>query len=173
MKYFSFLITTLLLFVGCSTLQVTTDYDDTFNFSKQKSFAVKHENKEGEDTLSNDRIIDSLEADLKLKGYKKVSQEEADLIFVFHVDVEKRSDIQTDYQMMGYGRYRYGGAMVATTSTYNYTEGTLIVDALNPKNEKIVWRAIGVAELKEQKTPQKRKEYIEGIIKKMMSSFPK
>ncbi|WP_373003219.1 DUF4136 domain-containing protein [Sulfurimonas sp.] len=169
----SILLSALALFTGCSTLQVSTDYDDTFDFSKQKSFVIKHENKAGEDTLSNDRIIDSLEVDLQAKGYKKVSQKEADLIFVFHVNVEKKSDIQTDYQMMGYGMYRYGGAMIATTSTYNYDEGTLVIDALNPKNEKIVWRATGVAELKEQKTPQKRKEYINSIITKMMSSFPK
>jgi uncharacterized protein YxeA len=173
MKQIIILLSALALFAGCSTLKVSTDYDETFDFTKQKSFVVKHENKAGEDTLSNDRIIDSLEADLKAKGYKKVSLEEADLIFVFHVNVEKKSDIQTDYQMMGYGRYRYGGAMVSTTSTYNYEEGTLVIDALNPKNEKIVWRSTGVAELKEQKTPQKRKEYINTIITKMMSSFPK
>ena len=173
MKNIALLITVLLLFVGCSTLKVTTDFDDDFDFSKQKSFAVKHENKEGEDTLSNDRITNSLEADLILKGYKKVSQEEAELIFVFHVEAKKRIDIQPEFQVMGFGGYGYGGAMVSTSTTRDYTEGTLIVDALNPKNEKIVWRAVGVTELKEQKTPKKRKEYIDGIIKKMMMSFPK
>ena len=96
MKQIIILLSALALFVGCSTLQVSTDYDETFDFTKQKSFVVKHENKAGEDTLSNDRIIDSLEADLQAKGYKKASQEDADLIFVFHVNVEKKSDIQTD-----------------------------------------------------------------------------
>ena len=173
MKKIIILLTSLLLFIGCSTLNVSVDYDDSFNFNKQKSFVVKHKSKDGEDTLTNDRIISSLEADLELKNYKKVSLEEADLIFVFHLNIENKSDIQTTYQMMGFGRYRYGGATISTTNTYNYTEGTLIVDALNPKNKKIVWRATATAELKEKKTPKERTQYVNKIIKKLMSSFPK
>ena len=173
MKHIIILLSALALFVGCSTLNVSTDYDDTFDFSKQKSFVVKHKNKAGKNTLLSDRIIESLESNLQAKGYIKKSQEDADLIFVFHIDVEKRSDIQTNYQTMGYGMYRYGGTMVSTTSVYNYDEGTLVIDALNPKNEKIVWRVTGTAELKDKKTPQKRKEYIDSSITKMMSTFPK
>jgi len=174
MKQIIILLSAVALFVGCSTLKISRDYDDTFDFSKQKSFVVKHEEKVGEDSLLYDRIIDSLESNLQAKGYKKSSkEEEADLIFVFHVNIQQKNDIQTNYQMMGFGMYRYGGAAVSTTNTHNYEEGTLIIDALNPKNKKIVWRVTGIQEIKDNKTPQKRKENIDSAITKMMSTFPK
>jgi len=172
MKNILILLVSTLFFVGCSSLRVSHDYDPAFDFAQQKSFAIVHHNREGEDTLFNDRLIDALEADLGSKGYVKTSKDEADLIFVFHTKVEDKTDIDTDYQMVGFGMYRYGGTMVATTSTYHYTKGTLIIDALNPKEEKIVWRGIATDTLKEHKTPQKRTEYINKVVQALMKNFP-
>lgn len=172
MKRSFILILSVLAFLGCSSLRVTNDYDPQFEFSKQRTFAVVHHNREGEDTLFNDRLLKALQADLISKGYAQSSKAEADLVFVFHTKVESKTDIDTDYQMVGYGRYGYGGGMVARTSTYHYTKGTLIIDALNPKDEKIVWRGIATDTLREHKTPQKRTEYINGVVKELMQSFP-
>ena len=172
MKRSFILILSVLVFLGCSSLRVTNDYDPQFEFSKQTTIAVVHHNREGEDTLFNDRLLKALESDLVSKGYTKSSKAEADLVFVFHTKVESKTDIDTDYQMVGFGMYRYGGGMVATTSTYHYTKGTLIVDALNPKDEKIVWRGIATDTLREHKTPQKRTEYINEVVKELMQSFP-
>ena len=172
MKNFFILTMSILIFIGCSSLQVSHDYDPAFNFNEQKTFVIVHHNREGEDTLYNDRLLRALEADLVSKGYVKREKEDADLVFVFHTKVEDKTDIDTDYQMVGFGMYRYGGGMVATTSTYHYTKGTLIIDALNPKNKKIVWRGIATDTLKERKTPEKRTEYINEVIQELMQSFP-
>ena len=172
MKKFLTLTISLLMFTACSTLKIDTDYDDTFNLSEQSTFIIEHKNKKGEDTLTNDRIINSLKSTLKQKNYKNASINKADLIFVFHVNVENKSDIHTDYQMMGYGRYRYSGSILATTRTYDYKEGTLIVDALNPKNQKIVWRTIATTQLNKQRTLKEKQKYIDEIVQELMSSFP-
>jgi len=174
MKKFILLLVVSFIFVGCSTLKISTDYDESFDFSKEESFVVVHNPINGEDSLTIDRIREAIEVNLEQKNYKKVSKAEADLIVVFHMDVQDKSEVQTSYMSMGYGRYRYGGMMsVPVTTTYDYKEGTLVIDTLNPKNEKIVWRATATTELKNQKTPQKRTEYINNIVKKMMEKFPK
>jgi hypothetical protein len=162
----------LWIFSGCSSLRVNVDYDPGFDFQTPKSFAIAHYNKEGEDTLFNDRLIRALETDLKTKGYTKSAKEEADLIVTFHTNVENKVSIDTDYQMIGYARYGYGGGMVATTRTYNYQKGTLIIDVLNPKDEKIVWRGMATDILKEHKTPQERTAYINKVVEETMASFP-
>ena len=113
------------MFAACSSLQVTVDYDTDFDFRAKKSFAVVHHNKDGEDTLFNDRVIEALEADLQMKSYTKTEKESAALIFVFHTNVESRVDIDTDYTMVGYGAYGYGGHMMATTRTHRYEKGRL------------------------------------------------
>ena len=162
----------LWVFAGCSSLRVNVDYDPDYDFQAQKSFAIAYYNKEGEDTLFNDRLIRALEVDLQSKGYTKSVKEEADLIVTFHTNVENKVSIDTDYQMIGYARYGYGGGMVATTRTYNYQKGTLIIDLLNPKDEKIVWRGTATDILKEHKTPQERIEYLNKVVEKTMASFP-
>lgn len=170
-KTLVFLIS-ILIIAGCSSLKVSVDYDPEFNFLDQKSFAIVHHNREGEDTLFNDRFINALENNLKVKGYTQVDKSLANLIFVFHVNVESKVDIDTDYRMVGYGRYGYGGRMVSTTRTYKYTKGTLIVDALNPIDNKIVWRGITTDILKSYDTPEERTSYIQKVLKETMKDFP-
>ena len=172
MKKTLLLSITLLIMTGCSSLKVNVDYDPEFNFNKQTNFAIVHHNKEGEDTLFNDRFIKALEEDLSSKTYVKADKDSADLVFVFHTNVENKTDIDTDYTMVGYGRYGYGGQMVATTRTYKYTKGTLIIDALNPKDNKIVWRSIATDILKSHDNPQERIAYIQEVVKKTMKDFP-
>ena len=169
-KLFSFAVLTILL-TGCSTLDVSVDYDDTYSFENASKIIVVHENKVGENTLYSDRVIDALNTSLESKKYKKVVEPStADLIFVFYTDVKDKAQINTDYYAMGM-RYRFGG-MMATTSTYEYVEGTIIIDALEPKTNKIVWRGIGTKELNENKTPQEKTESINKAIHKIMEKFP-
>jgi len=161
-----------LLFSACSSLSVNVDYDPDFDFSLQNSFAIVHYNKEGEDTLFNDRLIEALETELLAKRYIKKDKDTTDLIFVFHVNVENKTDIDTDYIRLGYSRYGYSGHMMATTRTYKYKKGTLIIDALNPKDNKIVFRSIATDILKTHNTPEERTEYLNKVINEAMKDFP-
>jgi hypothetical protein len=171
LKYIFSLV--LMVFVmGCSTLKVYDDYDESFDFSKVKTYTIKHNVKPGENTLLNERITLALESVFNKKGYKKVDNSQEDLMFVYHYNVKDKVDIRTDYQMVGVRRYRFGGTMMSTTTTYEYKEGTIIVDAFDKKSARIVWRSIGVLEVQEKDTPQERKEYVFKIINELMKKFP-
>lgn len=172
MKKFLMILPLLWLFLGCSALRVTVDYDPEFELEKQKSFAVVHYDREGENTLFNDRLIAALQKELLTKGYRQSPKEEAELLFVFHVNVEEKVDIDTDYHMAGFIGYGYSPGMMATTRTHRYTKGTLIIDALNPKNKKIVWRSIATDTLSRKETPQERIEYVNKVIAEAMKSYP-
>ncbi len=162
----------LVFFLGCSSLQVSSDYDPAYDFTKDKTFAVVSYSHEGDDTLLKDRIEAALIQELTQKGYRQVPKEKADLHFVYHTNVENKIQIDTDYSMMGYRRFGYGGAMVATTNTYEYQKGTLVIDALHPSDQKIRWRGIASDILREQKTPQKRSDYIAKVMAKIFDTFP-
>jgi len=169
MKQVIFTVLIALVFSACSTLTVNVDYDPEFDFASQNTFAIVHYNKEGDDTLFNDRFVNALEADLLAKNYIKKEKDVADLIFVFHVNVENKIDIDTDYVGLGYRRYGYGGHVRMTT--YEYEKGTLVIDALNPKDNKIVFRSIATDILKTHKTPQKRTQYLNNVVKEAMKDF--
>jgi len=166
----------LFLMSGCSQPQITTDYDTQYKFEGNTKYVIAHNYKPGENTLVDDRIKNALMSTLNAKHYAEVAKDKADLVFVFHTNVQDKTDIQTDYQMIGYGGYGFargfGGGIVATTNAYNYTEGTLVVDAINPKTQKIVWRGIAKDELNEKGTPQEITEYINQVVAKLMEKFP-
>ncbi len=166
------LLSVLFVFTGCSTLSIHKDYDTHYDFSKVKTFTVLHKNKAGENTLVNDRIITAINKTLIQKGFKQTDLKKADLVWLFHINVTNKTDIRTDYQMVGFYGYGYSGGMVATTSSYNYDEGKLILDAVNPKSKKIVYRVVLTDEIDYSKTPQESQEYILKAIQKALKDFP-
>ncbi|MEA2072034.1 MAG: DUF4136 domain-containing protein [Campylobacterota bacterium] len=181
-----FLIITLLFVVsGCSTLKVNVDYDTEYDFTNQTKYAIVHSSKEGSNTLMNDRVKNAIRASLEKKSYREVSEKEAELVFVFHVNVQQMSDIRSDYQMVGYSGYGYGRGfggygrgygtvMVERPSTYRWLEGSLVIDALNPKTNKIVWRGSANDELsRDSSTPDEKTKYINEVVSKVMQKFPK
>jgi len=182
-KYLMALIA--LVFSGCSTLKVQTDYDTEYNFTKNTTYAVVYNVKESDNTLTYDRIKTSIKDNINEKGYKEVSKENADLVLVFHVQVTQMSDIRTDYERIGYGGYGYGGGwgyggyggggtmVVPRSVTYRWKEGQLIIDAYNPKTNKIVWRGIVKDEISNASyTPEENIEYINDVVTKVLKSLP-
>ncbi|WP_428737691.1 DUF4136 domain-containing protein [Sulfurimonas sp.] len=171
MKWIYAVFLTIFL-VGCSTVDVNVDYDQQYKFLEVDCFAVEHETKQGESTLVNDRITTAIKQQITQKGYQNTST--AGLVFNYFYKAQDKKDFQTSYGLgTGFGRLGWGGGMmVSTTDTYEYTEGTLVIDALDAKTKKIVWRGVGVLELREQKTPQEKTEYVNSIVAKILEKFP-
>ncbi len=162
-----------LIFVGCSTLRVATDYDKSFNMSTLHSFYILHKKAAfKEDTLTTNRINKALITTLQAKNYQLSNKESADFYVVYHLNVTNKTQIDTDYQFVGMYPYRYGRGMVATTRSYNYDEGKLIIDIINPNDKNIIFRSIATDELKRLETPQEREAYINEVISKALKSMP-
>jgi len=157
-------------FTACSTINVEQDYNPTFDFSKIKTFSVLHQERVGENTLVNERIQNAIKKTLQAKGLRFVAPNKADVVALFHLNVQNKTQIYTDYQMVGYGRY--GGMMIATPRSYNYDEGKLIIDLYDPKTNKTVYRTVVTDEIESKKTPQEREAYITEVIQKAFEKFP-
>ena len=169
MRFFLLLFFTL-LFGACSTLEVQNDYDPSYDFSKVKTFAIVHKQKDGEDGLTIKRIEKAMVKVLRKKGFMQTRPSKADLVFLFHLNVTNKTEIYTDYQLVGYGRY--GGMVISTPRSYNYEEGKLIIDAYDPKINQTVYRVVVKDEIKQKKSPQEREKYIEEVIEKALNNFP-
>jgi hypothetical protein len=63
----------------------------------------------------------------------------------------------------------WGGSAV---DVRQYTEGTLIIDILEPNGERLVWRGTGTTRLREEKDPQKRIQKINAGVEKILAQFP-
>jgi hypothetical protein len=159
-------VTTLILLAACASSppKPTVDYKPDYNFSEVHKLAFYH--KSGDSSGDNpiplsdmvrDRIDLALQTALTKKGYVVVEDASmADLLISWHVVTRDKTDVRT-YQTpamggMGYARYggynRYSmyncwGCMSQTeVSVQNYTEGTFIVDLIDPKLKQSVWRGL-------------------------------
>ena len=65
----------------------------------------------------------------------------------------------------------HGGMGSSTTTESTYTEGTLIIDAYEPSDKKMVWRGTGTVTVKAK--PEKQSQQITKILTKLGEKWQK
>ena len=168
--------------------KVNIDYAHDFDFAEVKTFKyVDTEDSNPEDHLMADRIQGAIIMELKEGGLQQVDNEaDADLYVTYHVTTQENTSYSTTsvgyggygghyggWGGWGYGGPGYGGMGMAssTTQAHNYTEGTLIIDAYEPEEKKMVWRGTGTVTVKEN--PQKRTKQVDKILHKLGKKWDK
>ncbi len=132
------LSTLLLTTVACAPLAARYDFDVEADFSQYQNYQWKsktHKNNAITDNSLLEKRIQSLANEqLSFQNLNLVTSN-PDFYLTYHISTRERIDVR-DYGY-GYWRpYRYG----PSTDIYQYTEGTLIVDMIDAKSNKLVWR---------------------------------
>jgi len=126
--------------VGCTSIDVKTDYDQSTDFRKFKTFAfagMTDLNQAGvlSNSLIRKRIETAIGQELTKKGLRSVTlAQNPDLFVHYWMGVKDKQVVEATAPAMGgygwYGRYGYGGSYGGVT-TYEYQEGTLITDLID------------------------------------------
>lgn len=183
-KRYSTLLAVLLALVigGCSSLEVSQDYEPDRNFSSLKTFAWKtmDQPKTGDaridSHLMDDRIRKATERELLEKGLTKASTAPPDFYIQYQYTISKKLSsrpVSTGFGV-GYGsRGRYGSVGVSSGSEITeYNEGLLVIDFLTQDRDSILWRGQSTRTVKTHSTPEKNIQDIDKTIKKMLDQFP-
>jgi uncharacterized protein DUF4136 len=146
---------------GCTSIDVKTDFDRTADFNKFQTFAfagMTDLNQTGvlSNSLMRKRIEGAVARELAKKGLREVEVDQnPDLLVHYWMGVKDKQRIDTTGPAMGaygwHGRYGYG-AGYSGVSTYEYRQGTLIMDLIEGTKKELVWRATIVANLEENPT---------------------
>jgi hypothetical protein len=167
-----------LCFMGAAAFaqDVKVDFDSAADFAAIKTFAIKI-GTTWDNPLGEKRVLDEFTEALVEKGWTVAEGDAADALVLLHGATEKQKTLNTFYSGMGgYGRYGYrgwGGGMgtgSATTTTSEYTVGTLVVDIFNAKSKQLVFRGTATDELSDK--PEKNVKKLEKASKKMFKEFP-
>jgi Domain of unknown function (DUF4136) len=147
----------------------TVDYKADYNFNAVKTIAfyddsghVIGDNPLQLSDMQRDRIDEALSYALKNKGFEMVEDSsKADLLLSWSLFTQEKTDVQTwntpTVNYAGYyGRYnRYSAyncwnclTNQTEVTVSNYTEGTFIVDLIDPKLKRSVWRSVIQSRLK-------------------------
>lgn len=162
----------LLLIGGCSASKVETDYDPEFETAALRTFVIVHESTEGSDTLNEDRIRKAITREMQAKGYGTAAQGKADFHITFFAGIEE--DVPSNVSFgIGIGTYSRGvGASVGKSANVTYDKGNLVINMIDPKTQKIFWRAAAAEKLRSFDSPEERTAYFNKSVASMLKGFP-
>jgi len=171
---------------ACSSIAVQSQRDKDFDFSRLEHFAWSgsapdiRASAEFTSAEADDSIRRMITEALQERGYQLVRREEADFLLSYRLVVEQRLDervLNTNLEMgpgWGYDSVDEAQYQKKTSPTYvmEYTEGTLVVDALEASSNHLLWRGTAQSEIHLESSPDNRKKRAEQAVKRMMSRFP-
>ncbi len=184
-KVFGIAVVAVLLAVPGFAQKVTIDYAHGFDFNSVETYQyvdTEESNIQGNDMMA-DRVVSMIKKELREGGLTEV-QSNPDLFVTYHFTSEERKSFSTTSMGMGgYGGYwdgwggwgygGFGGPMMGTSTTreYSYEEGTLVIDAYDSTEKKMVWRGSGSVTVKEK--PEKQVKQVENILEKLGKKWDK
>ncbi len=172
-----------MLVAGCAVMDVTSDYDPGFDFASFKTYQwLPGKGKlpgrgEVTDDLLDGHVRRAVEKELTAKGYAPRAHGAPDFLVTFHAIVEDKvyAHVINDYYG-GYGYAGYYGYRRTRTGprveTYQYKQGTLIIDVIDAAARKVVWRGTVEGEVDMYKDPQKRIERLNEAVRRALAQFP-
>lgn len=169
-KYvFLFALATAGLLTSCSPFQVRSDYSATANFNEYKTYLLRTDDLKMND-LDKDRVLNELSKQVQSKGLS--SAPSPDLIINVKASHKKIQDIQSSspYGMYGWGGPWGWGVGMNRTWTSTYNSGTIVVDMIDAKTNKLVWQGIGSGISVD--SPKSKQKQIPEIVADIMANYP-
>jgi hypothetical protein len=157
---------------------VNADYDTSADFTKYKTYAWLDqvvpadkipEGLGADNDITDRRIRTALDGEMAAKGFTQTTTD-PDLVIFYHIGVEDKVDV-TDWGYSYASTGRYWGWDTRNVDTYEYQEGTLIVDFVDAKSKVLVWRGTAQKVLGNL-TPEEADQAIRDIVKQLMTLYP-
>jgi hypothetical protein len=188
----SLLVTVSMLFIAaCASSPPVpqVDYNPTFNFSGIKTLAFDETTSSGDSVrallsdIEISRINAALTGAMEAKGFQIVKDKaQADALINWHLVARDKQDVRTHTTPATYGSYgrynRYNRAAYyncwncvnTEVYVYDYTEGTFVVDIIDPTLKQSVWRSVTQSRLKGEL--KRDPATYPSAAQRIMSAFP-
>jgi hypothetical protein len=170
-------------------MSVKSDYEKNFDFSQLHTFAFKTDRASNDplstNTIEARRIQSALTSQLEANGFTPAVHD-PDFIVAFYAMTKQKTSVESTgfgrgfggfgygrgfgwgYGIPGGGRWRWGyGPDIWTT---NYTQGCVMADIIDPKNNELVWRGAvtdtvnGIGQ-SEKQSDQAAKDLVKNFLK--------
>jgi hypothetical protein len=156
----------MLLAQGARAQKITMEFDQSIDFSRYKTFAIRDGQLNSNNPALNSPLVKKqIEAnitnDLTAKGLTLVTSGPSDLNVRYTFGAARKTEIEA-YPA---GWYGFGTRYVRVP----YAEGTLVIDLRDPTTRSLVWRAIA-AEEKSDATKIQGK--LDDMVKKSIDKYP-
>jgi len=173
----AFAVFTLIVLAACSSApRISTDYDPNHNFGVIQSYHIIEKQRSTND-LTNDRITHAINQAMHSRGLVNSSAEGADVLIDFMVVTKDKTRVTSYNSGYGYYGYGYGYRGLGYDTGPNqidvrqYTEGSLLIDLVDPAAKKTLWRGMGSAMVRER-SPEEKTELINSYTDAIIEQMP-
>jgi len=161
------ILVTAAVLTACNPIYVNQDYDDEADFASYQTYTwvdspFAQTDPKKQNTLLEKRIRSWADEELAKKGLTRVDGV-ADLQINFVGDADEATEIRTTGT---------GWGMDRNTRAVHYEDGMIMIDMLDSKTEKLVWRGIAELTLSEHPTSEEIDKRARDAIKKVLGQYP-
>ena len=158
--------TALLAGVGvlaaCTGVSVSTERAPNADFTGRKTFAWVPNPQDGgqvDASIAGQRIHAEVEQALRAHGFTPAGGQPPDMLVEYRVILQERTQVE-------------GGPGWGGITTYNYTQGTIIVMLTNPKDGLVLWRGVAEGSVPSMAGATGEDSKIPIAIQEMFARFP-
>ena len=166
----------LILGACASTPTANMDFDRAFDFSKVRNIAIQPINRTAASTvvisdMQVDRINQALTDELQRRGYQVVQDNaQADMLLTWHLITQERMDVRSYNTSSRYNCWNCASSSNVRVS--QFTQGTFIVDLIDPNALRSVWRSTWESRLRDQPDPERAEENRRAAATAIFAQFP-
>ena len=163
-----------LVLAGCSQIRVQSDYNPRADFARLRTYAWLSDpqivgDPRIDSPLLDRRIRAAVERHLAAKGYQKLEDGVPSFRVAYHVYLQRKTQLVAE--PVGPYSYRWWGGMT-TVRTYEYDEGTLVLDVVDPQTDELMWRGTASATVDPHASVEKREERVDRAVSSILEKFP-
>lgn len=157
MKYWTRFLVAAAAAAGCSGITANANVSPNTNLAQYHTYdwASTPGEQQG---LGEQEVRAALQRELAQKGMTPATTAPPDFLVAYHERKQQQLDVTP-----GYGYWDY-------PSVQTYTEGTLIVDFIDPRTNKVFWRGTASGALVHPDNPDPKK--IDTAVAKLVHKYP-
>lgn len=158
----------LLTAAACSGITARSNTAPGANLAQYHTYAWHSGVSNGQaQGIGEQEVRAALQAQLAEKGLQLATNTPPDFLVAYHSKKEQKTEVYADgYGGYGYWGYGFGGFPDVQT----YTQGTLIVDFIDPHTNKVFWRGTASRVLDNPDNPDTAK--IDAAVAKLVRQYP-
>lgn len=170
----------VVLLSGCASQNVEWDYDASQSLSGLKTYAWMDKTETMEqhgyaaNSLTDERVHRAVDQILAEKGMTRLDHAEAvDVLVNYGITVKTRFEDRQITTSIGFGRNSWGMGFSNDHYIDEYEEGSLVIDFIDPKTKKVLWRGVSKSRVQDNMTPEERTQKINQAVTQILSGYPR
>jgi hypothetical protein len=164
-----------LVLAGCATMNVSSHIRSGIDFTRFRTYdwgpadaLPTGDPRLDQDPFFKDHLTGAVEKQLALRGLERSDAGTPDLLIHYHASINRRFNV-----MGADNQYGYCSDEQCQEWVVDYEAGTLVLDFVDPRTNRVVWRAWAQDSVENSlKNPDRMEKMINQAVTRMFSLFP-